>query len=108
MARTDFQYIGSAKTSIHGTMICAACSKPITSGMYRMRETAEKYITVHRLCCPNDKGWLKVDAQAQKQLESMRSMLADCKNLKQKHGITELDELIEQMESDLMDTDANQ
>lgn len=56
-----------ASTSSHGTMICTACSKPISTGPYRYRQKFKKhdwaYQAQHRACSASDRGWIKWDEQ---------------------------------------------
>lgn len=72
-------YYTSAPGSIHGRMICGACSKPITEGEYRVREKSDRYITHHRACLPDDPVWAKLDereAQWNRDYQEMREDVA--------------------------------
>ena len=73
MAKYDWQYCNST-TSHHGLMLCSVCRTSI-SGDYKVRETKDGFITIHRSCSASDKGWLEKDKRIITQIESLQGDL---------------------------------
>jgi hypothetical protein len=75
----DHQYHNAA-TSSAGTMICAACNKPITEGEFRSyKRTKDQdwgYVTHHRACSENDPQWALLDKRRADNEERWNSFVA--------------------------------
>ncbi len=95
---SDVFYVHSAKTAQHGLMICAACSKPIETGQYRVKDTPDAYITHHRACLPLDPMWERMDAEKAEQIRNMEMMLADAEAFRKRWDTEALDELIGELQ----------
>lgn len=86
-----------------GLMNCAACGKKIESGEFRYRMAYDKwfndtgYVTFHRACTENDPNWKKQDAQRAANAERNSNMLKACIEFKAMWGVSELDELIDEL-----------
>jgi len=102
------QYFGEGSGCSHGTMVCAKCSRKIVPGAsYRVYQQSCKddygqpdwmYVAHHRECCADDPQWAKRDAAEVKYKSDQGVRITAFKEFAAKWGITELDDLIEELE----------
>jgi hypothetical protein len=93
----SFDYCNVSHSS-HGLMKCALCGKKITEGDYRTREKPKAYVTWHRACCLEDPKWAQIEADRATHSERIRNMHADAIVFRGKWGVSDLDELIEELQ----------
>lgn len=55
--------VADAARSIHGLMVCSCCNKPISEGLYRVRDAGDRFITHHKQCTRDWAGWKGVSTQ---------------------------------------------
>lgn len=95
----------NADGSRHGRMMCQACNKKITRGLYIYQEVYHHckfqgyFNHYHRVCSENHKVWKKVDAETEKEKSETEARLEAFKKFAEEWGIDSLDEDIEWMES---------
>ena len=69
-------------------MTCAVCHKSITNSEYRYRETAEKFINVHRACCLEDSKWTELDNQIIKAAATEKAVYSDLREIEKIRAVT--------------------
>lgn len=94
--KRHYVYVALPWSSV-GLMCCSCCGKKITEGQYRYFETEEAYVPQHRACCEDDPEWKQLDKEQAIREQQRSDMLADAIAFRDKWGVTDLNELIEEL-----------
>jgi hypothetical protein len=98
--------IANAASSSYGEMLCSYCKERITTGQFlAAKKTIDRwgdweYVTMHRKCSETDhaKTWGAFDLKKASDTYQQQQLLAACKEFRGKWNVSELDDLIQDLE----------
>lgn len=100
-SKKDWNYTDASTGRMTGLMVCCTCHKKIESGMYRYYDAGKSYVNQHRHCCEDAAAWKKIDRQIAEMTEHNRQFLKACIEFRDKWHVSELNEIIENLQDSL-------